>query len=169
MTEFPHAAGPKRIRLQPKPAALAAPPCSIGDAARASGVSAKMIRYYEGIGLISPPVRSAANYRHYDQTAVQTLKFVARSRSLGFSVNEIAQLLALWQEQGRSSAAVKALALAHAADLGRRIAALQSMKSAVETLAAQCRGDDRPACPILDDLAGPPEGGTPRKRRPAHG
>jgi MerR family copper efflux transcriptional regulator len=128
--------------------------CSIGRAAEASGVSAKMIRYYESIGLIRPASRSAANYRTYDPAAIQTLRFIARARSLGFSVDEIAQLLALWQEPGRSSADVKALALAHVADLKKRIAALQSIKAVIETLAAHCHGDDRPECPILDELAG---------------
>ena len=113
-----------------------------------------MIRYYEGIGLIQPASRSAANYRAYDHAAIQTLRFIARARALGFSVNEIAQLLALWREPGRSSADVKMLALAHVADLKKRITALRSIKSAIEMLAAQCHGDDRPDCPILDELAG---------------
>lgn len=152
-------------RLHAKEAAAVEPLRSIGEAARVSGVSAKMIRYYESIGLVRPAARSAANYRHYDQAAVQTLGFIARARLLGFSIAEISQLLALWQEPGRSSADVKALALAHAADLGRRIAALQTMKSAVETLAAGCQGDDRPACPILDDLSGASGGAISRSRR----
>ena len=134
--------------------ATAASERSIGQAAKASGVSAKMIRYYEGIGLVRPALRSASNYRTYDHAAIQTLRFIARARRLGFSVGEIASLLALWQRPERSSADVKALALAHAADLGERIAVLQSVKAAVETLARQCNGDHRPACPILDELAG---------------
>ena len=128
--------------------------CSIGQASDASGVSAKMIRYYESIGLIRPASRSAGNYRTYDPTAVQTLRFIARARGLGFAMEEIARLLALWQEPDRSSADVKALALKHAADLAARIEALQSMKAAVETLAAHCHGDHRPECPILEELAG---------------
>jgi Cu(I)-responsive transcriptional regulator len=139
--------------------------CAIGDAAKASGVSVKMIRYYESIGLVQPATRSAANYRHYDEAAIQTLRFIARARLLGFSIEEIAQLLALWQEPNRSSADVKTLALAHAADLGRRIAALQSMKAAIEKLAAHCHGDDRPTCPILDELSGAAGGKPAPKKR----
>ena len=131
----------------------AEPACSIGQAAAASGVSAKMIRYYESIGLIRPASRSAANYRSYDHLAVHTLRFIARSRALGFSIEEIARLLALWQDPTRSSADVKALALRHAADLERRIAALQGMKATVDHLAAHCHGDGRPDCPILDELS----------------
>jgi MerR family transcriptional regulator, copper efflux regulator len=139
---------------------------SIGLAAKASGVSAKMIRYYESTGLIRPASRSASNYRTYDDTAIQTLRFIARARLLGFSMEEISNLLALWQEPGRSSADVKALALAHAADLGKRIAALQSMKAVVEKLAEHCHGDSRPDCPILDELSGESDGeANPRRRR----
>jgi Cu(I)-responsive transcriptional regulator len=129
---------------------------SIGEAAQASGVSAKMIRYYESVGLIRPASRSAANYRSYDRAAIQTLRFIARARSLGFSTDEIARLLALWNQPARNSVDVKALALAHVADLDARIAALQDMKSALERLAARCHGDNGPDCAILDDLAGEP-------------
>jgi len=140
--------------------------CSIGQAAEKSGVSAKMIRYYETIGLVRPAARSAANYRSYDDAAIQTLRFIARARSLGFSTEEITRLLALWREPGRSSADVKALALAHVADLNKRIAALQGMKKEIEELARQCRGDDRPECPIISELAGDgrPEPATKRRR-----
>ena len=144
-------------------AAPAVRTCSIGEAAKASSVSAKMIRYYESIGLVRPATRSASNCRHYDQAAIQTLGFIARARLLGFSIEEITQLLALWQEPERSSADVKALALAHAADLGRRIAALRSMKAAVERFAAHCHGDDRPAYPILDELSGATDTKAPKK------
>ena len=112
-----------------------------------------MIRYYESIRLIPHPTRTASNYRHYSLAGIQTLQFIARARTLGFPMKEIAQLIGLWQKPGRNSADVKALALAHAADLGTRIIALQTMKSAIEKLAASCRGDQEPACPILDDLA----------------
>jgi Cu(I)-responsive transcriptional regulator len=128
--------------------------CSIGQAAEKSGVSAKMIRYYESIGLVHPAARSAANYRSYDHAAIQTLRFIARARSLGFSIEEISRLLALWLEPERSSADVKALALAHVADLNTRITALQGMKHAIEDLARQCCGDDRPECPIISELSG---------------
>lgn len=142
--------------------------CSIGQAAAISGVSAKMIRYYESIGLTGPVSRSAANYRSYDEAAIQTLRFIARARTLGFSLDEIAKLLALWREPGRSSADVKALALRHVADLKMRIAALQSMKAALETLADHCHGNERPECPILEEFAGEP-GAKPKPRRLSHG
>ena len=128
--------------------------CSIGQAARASGVSAKMIRYYESIGLIRPAMRSAANYRHYDHDAIRTLRFVARARGLGFALEDIARLVALWQEPDRRSADVKSVALAHVAELEGRIAALQAMKAAIERVAVQCHGDGGPQCPILDELWG---------------
>ena len=129
---------------------------SIGEAARASGVSAKMIRYYESIGLIAAPARSAAGYRFYDERDVQTLRFVRRARDLGFPVEDIARLLELWRDGARSSADVKRLAEEHIAALEERIAALQSMQRTLERLACACHGDDRPDCPILDDLAGEP-------------
>ncbi|MGA9869010.1 MAG: Cu(I)-responsive transcriptional regulator [Acetobacteraceae bacterium] len=131
----------------------ARPGGTIGQAALASGVSAKMIRYYETIGLIRPASRSAGNYRTYEAADIQTLRFIARARSLGFSVDKITRLLALWREPGRNSADVKAVALRHVADLDERIRALQRMRAAIENLAAHCHGDDRPDCPILDDLA----------------
>lgn len=130
------------------------PECSIGEAARASGVSAKMIRYYETIGMVRPVARSAANYRSYDAVAIQILRFIGRARALGFSMDMIGRLLALWQDKERSSADVKALALQHMADLNERIAALQAMKAAIEHVAQQCHGDHRPDCPILDELTG---------------
>ena len=137
--------------------------CPIGRAAALSGVSAKMIRYYESIGLVRPPVRSAANYRHYDDAAIRTLRFVARARGLGFSIEDIARLLALWQEPARSSADVKTLALQHVADLARRIEDMRRMKTALERVADQCHGDHRPECPILDELSDPRP-----TRRPTH-
>ena len=135
-------------------AALPETGCSIGQASEAAGVSAKMIRYYESIGLVRPASRLASNYRQYDRVAVQTLRIVARARSLGFSIEEISRLLALWQDRRRSSAEVKALAFEHVAELDRRIAALRGMKATIEALAEKCHGDRRPECPILDELAG---------------
>ena len=134
---------------------------NIGQAASASGVSAKMIRYYESIGLIRPPRRSDSNYRVYGSDEVHVLRFVSRARMLGFSVEETATLLALWQDKSRASAEVKAVATSHIAALQERIAALQGMVATLSHLAHCCGGSDRPDCPILDDLAGVPD--TPRK------
>lgn len=130
---------------------------TIGDAAKAAGVSAKMIRYYESIGLISPAPRSAAGYRFYDDRDVQTLRFIRRARDLGFLVEDIARLLQLWRDGSRSSADVKRLAQEHIAALQAKIDALQSMRRTLEHLAGNCHGDARPDCPILDDLAEGPE------------
>jgi MerR family gold-responsive transcriptional activator of gol and ges genes len=127
---------------------------NIGEAARASGVSAKMIRYYEEIGLIPRPGRSGSGYRVYGQRDVHVLRFIRRARDLGFSVEAIRDLLGLWQDRERHSADVKRLALAHVADLRARIRAMEEMAGTLETLAACCHGDDRPDCPILDDLSG---------------
>ena len=153
-------------RVEPPNGARPRDGCPIGEAARASGVSAKMIRYYESIGLVRPVARSAANYRSYDAAAVQTLRFIGRSRALGFSMDMIGRLLTLWQDANRSSGAVKAVALAHVAELDQRIAALQTMKAAIERIAEQCHGDHRPECPILDELTGPP---AIRSKEAAHG
>ena len=127
---------------------------TIGEAAAAAGVSAKMIRHYERIGLLPPPLRTAANYRTYDGQAVRTLRFIARARSLGFSLEEIGRLLALWRDPHRASAEVKALAQRHADALAEQIRQMSEMKSALEALTRRCHGDGDPACPILDDLAG---------------
>ena len=113
-----------------------------------------MIRYYESIGLIRPAGRSDGNYRTYDANCIQTLRFIARARALGFSMQEIARLLALWQAPGRSSGEVKAMALLHIKELDGKIRALQQMRAALQTLTDDCHGDDRPECPIIDDLAG---------------
>jgi len=150
-------AGPMRTpRSKTNPGAVArtSGAATIGRAAAASGVSAKMIRYYESVGLVRPAVRSAANYRAYDDAAIVALRFVARARGLGFALDDIAQLLALWNEPGRNSADVKALALRHVEDLDRRVAAIQAMRTTLVRLAEQCHGDHHPYCAILDGLAG---------------
>ena len=125
---------------------------NIGQAAAASGVSAKMIRHYEDIGLVRKPKRSAANYRTYSESEVHVLRFVRSARELGFSMRQIGELLDLWRDHGRPSRKVKDLVLGHVADLERRIAELQAMKSTLEHLARHCHGDGRPNCPILDGL-----------------
>ncbi len=125
---------------------------NIGQAAEASGVSAKMIRYYEQIGLIEPPTRSHSGYRVYAEPNVHTLRFVRRARSLGFSVEETGALLALWRDRSRASADVKTLALKHVAELEEKAAALQAMAATLRHLASHCHGDQRPDCPILDEI-----------------
>lgn len=128
---------------------------NIGQAAKLSGVSAKMIRYYEQIGLIPPAIRSDAGYRHYSSTDTHSLRFIRRARDLGFSVEQISALLVLWHDRDRASADVKAMALSHAAGLKAKIAELQAMAQTLEHLADHCHGNDRPDCPILADLAEP--------------
>lgn len=129
---------------------------NIGQASRHSGVSAKMIRHYEARGLVPGVTRSDAGYRQYGEATVHTLRFIRRARELGFETREIDALLQLWRDRKRPSAQVKRIAQRHVTDLGRRIAALQSMQRTLEHLADCCHGDDRPDCPILDDLAGHP-------------
>ena len=128
---------------------------NIGQASKAAGVSAKMIRYYESVGLIRPAGRSEANYREFGERDVNELRFLRRARLLGFSVAEIAQLLELWRDRSRSSREVKAIALRHVADLDARAAELHSMADSLRHLAHACAGDDRPECPILSDLEAP--------------
>ena len=125
---------------------------NIGEAASASGVSAKMIRYYEQNGLIPPARRADSGYRIYSTQDVHMLRFVRRSRDLGFSVDEIGGLLSLWRDQSRRSADVKRLALAHVENLRRKVSELEKMANTLEDLAANCSGDHRPDCPILDNL-----------------
>lgn len=127
---------------------------NIGQAARASGVSAKMIRYYDEIGLVRPSARTEANYREYDQREINELRFIRRARSLGFSMAEITRLLSLWRDRDRPSREVKAIADKHLADLDARIAEMQSMADTLRQLSRCCAGDDRPDCPILADLTG---------------
>ena len=129
---------------------------NIGEAATASGVSAKMIRHYEALGLVPGVARTESGYRQYDAGTVHNLRFIRRARDLGFSTTEIAELLALWRNRSRSSAEVKKIALAHVADLQRRIADMQAMQRTLVDLAHCCHGDARPDCPILDDLGGGP-------------
>ena len=126
---------------------------NIGEAASASGVSAKMIRHYESIGLIGAARRTEAGYRVYARQDVQVLQFIHRARVLGFSLDQIRELLALWQDKDRASADVRALARAHIEDLNRKIAEMEAMRRTLERLAASCHGDNRSDCPILDDLA----------------
>jgi Cu(I)-responsive transcriptional regulator len=126
----------------------------IGEVSQASGVSQRMIRHYEKIGLIQAAARRDTGYRDYDQRDVHTLRFIGRARDLGFPIEEIRQLLALWNDRDRSSADVKTLALARAAELERKARELEEMCQSLKHLAASCHGDERPDCPILGGLAG---------------
>ncbi|WP_244815793.1 Cu(I)-responsive transcriptional regulator [Caballeronia sp. Lep1P3] len=126
---------------------------NIGEAARASGVTAKMIRYYESVGLLTPVSRTSSGYRVYGEQEVHALRFVRQARRLGFLVEDIRKLLALWQDRSRASAEVKAIALEHVTELDRRIAELTDMRDTLSHLARHCHGDERPDCPILDKLA----------------
>ena len=132
---------------------------NIGEAAALTGVTAKMIRHYESIGLVPPASRTVANYRLYNEADLHRLRFIKRSRSLGFSMKQIEMLLGLWNDPRRASAEVKKLARAHAAALGEKIRELEAMQRTLENLARHCHGDQRPECPILDDL------GTDARRR----
>jgi MerR family copper efflux transcriptional regulator len=125
---------------------------NIGQAAAASGVTAKMIRHYEALKLIRPATRTAAGYRVYDTREVHTLRFVRRARDLGFSIKEIDALLSLWQNRHRASGDVRKVAKEHLQALDRKIQELQAMRRSLEELIQHCHGDDRPDCPILDDL-----------------
>ncbi|HLJ71479.1 MAG TPA: Cu(I)-responsive transcriptional regulator [Roseiarcus sp.] len=136
---------------------------NIGQAATASGVSAKMIRHYEAIGLLRPAARKENSYRDYGGHDVHELRFIGRARKLGFSIDEIAALLALWRDKNRPSREVKQVAAAHLADLETRIAEMQSMAASLRDLVRTCRGDDRAECPILNDLEG--ERGDAARRR----
>lgn len=126
----------------------------IGDAARRSGVSTKMIRHYEAIGLVEAAARRDSNYRDYGRDDVHRFGFIRRARDLGFSIAEIRDLLLLWDDQSRSSADVKALTLTHIADLDGKIALLTEMRTTLQSLAASCDGDHRAHCPIIESLAG---------------
>ena len=126
---------------------------NIGQAADRSGVSAKMVRHYESLGLLSRIRRTESGYRQYAEKEVHTLRFIRRARNFGFGMAEIAELLKLWQNRRRASADVKRIALAHVADLDRRMEEMAAMKRTLERLADCCHGDERPDCPILDELA----------------
>ena len=128
---------------------------NIGEAAVRSGVPAKTIRYYENVGLIRPAPRAGNGYRAYSQRDVHVLRFVQRARSLGFSVHDCRQLLALYQDPARASAEVKALTERRIAEIDRKIQELAGMRATLLALAESCHGDQRPDCPILDDLAAP--------------
>jgi Cu(I)-responsive transcriptional regulator len=133
---------------------------NIGEAAAASGVSAKMIRHYESVGLVPKASRTWSNYRTYGDNDVHVLRFIRAARELGFGTGTIAELLALWRDKRRPSAKVKALALAHIRELEAKIEELKGIKATIEHLAAHCHGDHRPECPILEEL----ERGVPRAR-----
>lgn len=126
---------------------------NIGEASTATGVSAKMIRHYESVGLIPPAGRTFAGYRLYADADLHRLRFIKRSRNLGFSMKQIEALLALWSDQHRASSEVKKLAQAHAMELGEKILEMQAMQRTLLDLSNHCRGNKRPECPILDDLA----------------
>ncbi len=129
-------------------------PVNIGQAAALSGVSAKMLRHYESLGLLGRVTRTDSGYRQYSESDVHTLRFIKRSRDLGFSMAEIAELVNLWQNRRRASASVKRIAQKHVDDLAARIEAMQAMQRSLQNLLHHCHGDERPDCPILDDLAG---------------
>lgn len=137
---------------------------NIGQAAKASGVSAKMIRYYEQIGLIPKATRSDAGYRNYSSSDVHSLYFIRSARDFGFSVEKIMKLLTLWRDRDRASSDVKEMALAHAQGLKAKIAELQAMVKTLEHLANNCHGNDRPDCPIIESLAEQAAAATPEPR-----
>ena len=126
---------------------------NIGEAARASGVTAKMIRYYESVGLIAARERTQAGYRVYGSQEIHSLRFIRQARRLGFLVEDIRKLLALWNDRSRASAEVKSIALEHVEELDRRIAELTGMRDTLAHLADHCHGNDRPDCPIIESLA----------------
>jgi Cu(I)-responsive transcriptional regulator len=134
-------------------ASSAAWPVNIGDAARLSGVSAKMVRHYESLGLLPRVARTDSGYRQYSEADVHTLRFIKRGRDLGFSMEEIAELVGLWQNRRRASASVRRVAQKHAEELAQRIAAMQEMQKTLQHLIHCCHGDERPECPILEELA----------------
>ena len=135
-------------------------PVSIGVAARRAGVSARMLRHYEALGLLPPVARTDSGYRQYAEADVHALRFIRRARDLGFSMAEITTLLGLWQDKARASSQVKHIAQTHIDDLSQRIASMQAMQRTLQSLVQCCHGDDRPDCPILDDLAAAAAGGT---------
>ncbi|WP_219214663.1 Cu(I)-responsive transcriptional regulator [Variovorax boronicumulans] len=129
-------------------------PWNIGAASERSGVSARMVRHYEGLGLLPDVARTESGYRQYTEADIHSLQFIKRSRDLGFSMEEIAELVGLWHNRRRASASVKKIAQRHLDDLEERIASMQAMQRTLSHLVHCCHGDGRPDCPILDDLAG---------------
>jgi Cu(I)-responsive transcriptional regulator len=142
----------------PREAAIRSTPLSIGSVAEATGLPAKTIRYYESIGLVGPARRTGGNYRLYDERDVTTLRFVERARRLGFSLKEVAELLTLWRDRRRASADVRRLAEAQIRRVDARLSELQEMRLSLQHLMERCHGDERPDCPILEELAGQREG-----------
>ena len=128
-------------------------PVNIGEAAALSGVSAKMVRHYESLGLLPKVARTDSGYRQYSEADVHTLRFIKRARDLGFSMEEIGELVGLWQNRRRASANVRRIAQKHSDDLAKRIAAMQEMQRTLGHLIHCCHGDERPDCPILEELA----------------
>jgi Cu(I)-responsive transcriptional regulator len=128
-------------------------PVAIGEAARLSGVSAKMVRHYEQLGLLPRVTRTDSGYRQYSEPEVHTLRFIKRARELGFSMTEIGELVGLWQNRRRASASVRRIAQKHADELAQRIARMQEMQRTLQHLIHCCHGDERPECPILEELA----------------
>lgn len=149
----------------PSPAPAPGDLLNIGQASERVGVSAKMIRYYEEIGLIPPTERTEAGYRMYGEKNLHTLRFIRRARDLGFSIEEISDLLALWNDRSRRSADVKRLALKHVSDLRTKIAELTGMAEAIQHLADCCAGNHRPDCPILEDLETSVQGNAAQAKR----
>ena len=139
----------------PSLTAVSAWPVAIGTAARLSGISPKMLRHYESLGLLGTVNRTDSNYRQYSLADVHTLRFIRRSRDMGFGLDAIAELVGLWHNRRRSSASVKRIAQKHRDELSQRIEALQAMQRSLDGLLHLCPGDGRPGCPILDDLAHP--------------
>jgi MerR family copper efflux transcriptional regulator len=129
-------------------------PLNIGEAARLSGISTRMVRHYESLGLLGDVHRSDSGYRQYSAAEVHTLRFIKRSRDMGFSMEQVAELVDLWHNRRRTSASVKRIAQSHLDELEQRIAAMQGMQRTLAHLVHCCHGDQRPDCPILDDLAG---------------
>ncbi len=140
--------------MKPSTPAPTSRPIPIGQAARLSQVSAKMIRHYESLGLLSTVARTDNGYRQYSEADVRSLQFIKRGRNLGFSMAEIAELVDLWHNRKRASASVKRIAQKHVDELTQRIESMQAMQRTLASLLAHCQGDERPDCPILDDLAG---------------
>ena len=139
-------------------------PIAIGAAAQRAGVSARMVRHYETLGLLPRVARTDSGYRQYTEADVHALRFIRRARDLGFSMQEIATLLGLWQDKARASSQVKSIAQAHIDDLNQRIADMQAMQRTLQSLVQCCHGDDRPDCPILEDLAAADTGGVRRHK-----